>query len=123
MTRRFATDRSGATAVEFALVLPVFATMLLGIFAVSSLAFAANSLHFAVEEAARRAAVKTTVCGDAAATRAYAATRYVGPRITPVFTYSQTACGHTVTASATFDLDLVPELANVPLSATACYPA
>ena len=121
MIRRLARDRDGATAVEFALLLPVLVAMLLGLLSVGMLAFASNSLQFAAEDAARCAAVKTTVCTSAASTQAYALARYAGPKITPAFTYAQAACGHRVTATGVFDLGLVPQISRVTLNATACY--
>ncbi|HEX4710276.1 TadE/TadG family type IV pilus assembly protein [Phenylobacterium sp.] len=117
-----ARDDRGATAVEFALVLPAFILMILGGMATATLGFAASSLHFAVEDAARCAAVKTTVCTNAAATQTYAAARYQGPAISPVFTATTAGCGHTVSATGVFSVNVIPQLLNVPLSATACYP-
>jgi Flp pilus assembly protein TadG len=112
----------GAAAVELALVLPVFILMVLGGVATASLGFAVSSLHFAVEDAARCASVKTTVCTSAATITAYAAKQYLGPGISPVFSYSTAGCGHTVSATGTISLNLIPQLANIPISATACYP-
>jgi Flp pilus assembly protein TadG len=119
--RRLAGDESGATAVEFALVLPVFVAMILGLLSVGMLGFATNSLQFAAEDAARCAAVKTTICSSASTTQTYAGARYAGPKISPAFTYAKAACGHRVTATATYDLGLVPQISRVNLSATACY--
>jgi Flp pilus assembly protein TadG len=121
MIRRLAKDSNGATAVEFALVLPVFVAMIMGLLSIGMLAFASNSLQYAAEDAARCAAVKTTVCTTGSATQAYAANRYAGPRISPTFTYDQSACGHRVRATATYDLGLVPEIGEITLNATACY--
>ncbi|HEY8573926.1 TadE family protein [Phenylobacterium sp.] len=121
MIRRLARDIEGATAVEFGLVLPVFVAMMLGLLSVGMLAFSVNSLQFAAEDAARCAAVKTTVCTDASTTRAYALSRYAGPQVSPVFSYEFADCGHRVTATATYDLGLVPQIGKVPLTATACY--
>lgn len=49
----FARDRSGATAAEFALVLPVFAAMVLGLFQFGWTQHCASSLRFALERAGR----------------------------------------------------------------------
>lgn len=115
-------DDAGATAVEFALMLPVFILMILGGMETATLGFAVSSLHFAVEDAARCAAVKTTVCTDGAATNAFAIAHYVGPSVALVVSSSAAGCGHTVSAAGTYSLNLIPQMLNIPLSATACYP-
>jgi Flp pilus assembly pilin Flp len=114
-------DRGGA-AVEYAFVLPAFITLIVGGMCLGNLAFAANGLHYAVQDAARCAAVKTTVCTTSSQTVAYAQSRYSGPRIAPVFSFSTAGCGHTVSASGSYPLMLAVATINVPLSASACYP-
>jgi len=86
------------------------------------LGFSVASLNFAVQDAARCAAVKTTVCTNSGTTAAYAQTRYLGLPISPVFSYSTSPCAHTVTASGVLSLNLLPQISNVPLTASACYP-
>jgi Flp pilus assembly protein TadG len=113
---------AGGTAVETALLLPAFLTMILGGIAAGSIGFTVSSLNYAVEAAARCASVQTTVCTSSTAITTYAASKYSGPRVSPVFTYSTSGCGHTVSARATFSLNLVPQLLNLPLTATSCYP-
>ncbi|HEY2750075.1 TadE/TadG family type IV pilus assembly protein [Phenylobacterium sp.] len=120
--RRFGGHRSGASAVEFALVMPAFIAMLAGAIWAGQLAFASNSMHYAVEAGARCAAVNAVTCPDATTTLAYTRSHYSGPQISPVFTYGATGCGHTVSASATFNLNIVPGIKSVPLTAAACYP-
>lgn len=120
--RRFGRDRSGVGAVEFALVLPAFIAMLAGGIWAGQLAFAANSLQYAVEAGARCAAVNATVCPDSTSTLAYTRSHYSGPNISPAFSYGATGCGHTVSASASFNINIVPGISSVPLSAAACYP-
>jgi Flp pilus assembly pilin Flp len=115
-------DERGAAAVEYALVLPVFITLIIGALCLGSVAFAANGLHYAVQDAARCAAVKTTVCSNSSTTIAYAQSRYSGPKIAPVFTFSTAGCGHTVTGAGSYPLILAVATIHVPLSASACYP-
>ena len=55
---RWGRDRSGAAAVEYAFVLPVFAMLLIGVINMSQLMGALSGMHFAVEEAARCSAVR-----------------------------------------------------------------
>jgi Flp pilus assembly protein TadG len=120
---RFHADLGGATALEFALVLPVFILLVFGSLSAATLGFSVASMNYAVEEAARCAAVKSTACLTPSATATYAKTRYMGPSISPVFTYTTDGCGNTVKGTATFSLDLVPAFSNVPLSTSACYPS
>jgi len=115
-------DRGGA-AVESALVLPVFITLLVGGICVGNLLFAINGLHYAVQDAARCAAVKTTICMDDSTTVTYAQNRYSGPKISPIFTSSTNGCGHTVQGTASYPLMLAAYTVNVPISASACYPS
>jgi Flp pilus assembly protein TadG len=119
---RFARDARGATAVEYALVMPALVAMILGAIWVGMLTFSVSSMDLAVQGAARCMAVDVNNCGSASATQTYAQSLYGGPAISPVFTASATGCGHTVTAQASFDLDIVPGVGAVPLSASACYP-
>lgn len=122
MRRAIIEAQGGGAAVEYALILPVFIALMIGALSMGSLSMAANSLHYAVQDAARCAAVKTTICSDATTTTTYAQGRYSGPQIAPVFSYSTGGCGHTVTASATYPLSIAVATFNVPLSASACFP-
>lgn len=122
LAARFAGDQGGGPAIEFALILPAFITLMIGTVCAANLAFAVNSLHYAVQDAARCAAVKTTVCSSASATISYAQGKYGGPQISPNFSYSTAGCGHTVSASATYPIYIATGTVNVPISAAACYP-
>jgi Flp pilus assembly protein TadG len=115
-------DERGGAAVEYALVLPAFITLIVGALCLGNVAFAVNSLHYAVQDASRCAAVKTTVCTDSNATVTYARSKYAGPKIAPAFAYSTGGCGHTVTGTGSYPLILFASTINVPLSASACYP-
>ena len=119
---RLATEQSGATAVEFAFILPVFVMMLFGVMGVSQLAGAVSGMHYAVEEAARCFAVNKTTCGSASATSIFAAAKYLGPDVGPVFLVTNAGCGFTVSATATYRLELAVTTFDIPLSAAACYP-
>jgi Flp pilus assembly pilin Flp len=121
--RRFAADRGGASAVEFAIILPVFILLVLGSISLAMLTFSISSLNYAVEDAARCAAVNKVLCSSPGTTAKYALTRYLGPPIKPVFTYSTTGCGNTVSATATYQMDIIPQIASIPLKASACHPS
>jgi Flp pilus assembly pilin Flp len=120
--RRLKKDTSGAAAVEYAFVLPVFMMLLMGGLWVGLLSYTISSLNFTVQSAARCMAVDVNACGTAADTLTYAQGIYNGPSISPVFQASATGCGHTVTAQATFNLIVLPGFSAVPLTASACYP-
>jgi Flp pilus assembly protein TadG len=120
--RRLLVDCAGATAVEYALVLPLLALMIMGGIWVGALSLSVSSLDLAVQSAARCAAVDANQCGSASATQTFALSRYAGPAISPVFSASNSGCGHTVTAQANFDLNIVPGIGSIPLSVSACYP-
>jgi Flp pilus assembly pilin Flp len=115
-------DQQGTTAVEFAIVAPVLILLLVGTLALCVALFLIGSLHFAVEDGARCASVKTTVCSDAATTITYTQSRYFGPNVSPAFTYAAAACGNSVTGSITYSMDIGLRTFVIPISATACFP-
>ena len=116
-------DARGTSAIEFAILGPVFIGLMIGTIYMCMLLFVVGSLHYAVEEAARCSSVKTTVCSDNPSTVAYAQSHFNGSSIiTPTFAYSTPACGHSVTASATYDLNFGLANITVPISAAACFP-
>ena len=114
-------EQRGTTAVEFALVSPVFIAMVLGLLALCLSLFLVGSLHYSVEEAARCASVRTTVCKDASTTVAFAQSRYFGPS-TPTFSYAASACGNSVTGSINYVAQFGLTQITVPVSASACFP-
>jgi Flp pilus assembly protein TadG len=115
-------DQRGTTAVEFAIIAPVFILLLIGTIAVCFALFLVGSLHFAVEDGARCASVKTTICADAATTVAYTQSRYLGPNVAPTFTYAAASCGNSVTGSITYTMDVGLKQFVIPITATACFP-
>lgn len=114
-------DKRGTTAVEFAIVSPVFIALIVGMLVLCLCLFLLGSLHFAVEDAARCASVRTTVCTDASTTVAYAQSHYYGPS-KPTFTYAAAGCGNSVTASINYVAQLGLTQVTIPFSATACFP-
>lgn len=116
-------DQQGTTAVEFGIVAPVFIALLLGTMGLCVALFLIGSLHFAVEDGARCASVKTTICADGPTTIAYTQSRYLGPSgVTPTFTYAAAACGNSVSASITYSANVLFKTLVIPISATACFP-
>jgi Flp pilus assembly protein TadG len=115
-------DEQGTTAVEFAIIAPVFIALLVGTLTVCVGLFLVGSLHYAVEEGARCASIKTAICSDAATTLAYAQSHYFGPNLTPTFTYAAANCGNSVSASISYSMNVGFRTFVVPISATACFP-
>jgi Flp pilus assembly protein TadG len=117
----------GAAAVEFALVLPILLLCVLGLIEFARAIWTQATLDYAVQAAARCAAVDTNTCGTDVNIRNYAAGRAPGLWFTdPTSTFSVTrpSCGVQVTASLPFDF-LVPALLpySRTLTARACFPA
>jgi hypothetical protein len=117
----FLRDTRGTSALEFAFVGPVFLLMVIGMLYGCLMLFSMASLHYAVEEGARCASVKTGVCSDSTTTVSYTQTAYNGTG-SPTFTSTSPACGHAVTGSTNFSFNMGVASWTVPLSATACFP-
>ena len=117
------TDESGTTAIEFALVSPIFIFLVIGIVFLCMAMAVAGSMHYAVEEGARCASVRKTVCSDEDTTIAYTKAHYFGPGSVPTFAYDSVAsCGHSVTASINYVVDMGLKKVSVPITAAACFP-
>lgn len=114
-------DRRGTTAIEFAIVAPVFIMLVIGLIYMCLVLFEVGSLHYAVEEGARCASVKSTVCTDSSAIVAYTKNHYFGPT-SPTFTPASAACGNSVTGSTNLKMDLGLVTLTIPITATACFP-
>jgi Flp pilus assembly protein TadG len=115
-------DQQGTTAVEFAIIAPVLIALIVGTLASCVALFLIGSLHYAVEESARCASIKTTICSDSATTIAYAQSHYFGPNLSPAFTYAAAACGNSVSASVSYSMNVGYRTLTIPISATACFP-
>ena len=122
LTKKAWADKQGTTAVEFAIVAPVFILLVIGLMCSCLALFAVGSLHYAVEEGARCASVRTTVCTDATTTLSYTKDHYYGPSASPTFSYATAACGNSVSGSTNYAMNLGLTNFTVPISATACFP-
>ena len=116
----------GIAAVEFALVLPILLLCVLGLIEFARAIWTQTTLDYAVEAAARCAAVDTITCGTVVEIQNYAAARAPGLSFadpTSAFSVTRPSCGVQVTASLPFDF-LVPALLpySATLSARACFP-
>ena len=65
-------DESGAAAVEFALLFPMFLMVIIGGMGLSMLGYSAAGLQFAAQGAARCASINTTICSSITNTQVYA---------------------------------------------------
>ena len=107
--------------MEFALVLPALAMLVVGGLYTGLLMYSVAGLHSAVEQAARCYSVNASQCNSASAAETYAQNNYYGVS-SPTFTASTAPCGHQVSATLTFVLNAAVASWSVPLTATACYP-
>jgi Flp pilus assembly protein TadG len=116
--------RTGGTAVEFAFVAPALLLLLLGIMEVGRLFWCDASLNYAVQQAARCAALQApnSPCPDQASIQANARQAY--PQLaTATFTVDQKApCGVQVSGQLTYAFLVWPLSKPRPvLSASACH--
>ena len=119
----FLRNRSGATAIEFALTAPAFFALVIGGIQVGLLCWAQLALQQGSEAAARCASVNKTLCGTTTQIQSYASAQSYGlAPAASTFTVSTQACGRRVQAS------YVPSFINgfvipsVTLTASACFP-
>ncbi len=106
---------SGASASEFALVVPLILAFLFGTIEFGRFMWTRNSLQTAVESAARCAALDTPQCNTVALTQAYAVNAAMGVNVVAsAFTVATEACGSAVTA--TYQFTSITPL--IPLNAT-----
>lgn len=95
--RRLAYDRSGVTAVEFAMVCPVFFLLLFAIFAVGITGLIQLALDDAVRDAARQLQIDTPASTSAAGLVAAVCSEFalVSPNCTRTLTYNVVAATQT----------------------------
>jgi Flp pilus assembly protein TadG len=124
MTKRFfRTDRSGATALEFALCAPAFFMLVMGIVEAGLLVWMQLALQQGVEAAARCASINKTACASSSQIQAFASTASYG--LTPPassFTVTSPSCGNMVQASYTPAYLPSFPIPTRTLTAQACFP-
>ena len=118
-------DERGATALEFAILAPVFFLLIFGIIAFGLLCWTQVGLQHGAEMAARCASINTTLCpnGNPTAITNYALQQAFGLSLpASTFTYSTPACGNQVNASYSFQFPSIIPLDPLTLTAQACFP-
>jgi len=119
---RYWRNESGAAMAEFALVLLPFTAMIFAIIYGALMFYANQTLQYATEAAARCYSVDAATCNSTTAVRNYAAGRYKGPNIGASFTATATGCGHTVTGTGSFPINIVVWSTSIAMNASACFP-
>jgi Flp pilus assembly protein TadG len=118
-----ASDR-GTTAIETAIVFPVFILMVLGVFEFGRALWTQSALQYAVQVAARCGAVDVSNCASPSQVISYAVTESQPLTIPSAdFSASVQTCGSSVSVSYPFTF-VIPQLFpfDITLSAQACYP-
>ena len=110
----FLRDQRGVSAVELALVGPVYLALLLGVIQCGFLVFTQASLHYAVQKGVRCLALQDSCPAPES--------HYLGIGAAPVFTSASQGCGQALTATVTYSLSVLLYQVDVPLSATSCFP-
>ncbi|MCJ2178718.1 TadE/TadG family type IV pilus assembly protein [Novosphingobium album (ex Hu et al. 2023)] len=124
LIRPFLRNESGASASEFALVLPLVLIVIFGAITAGALGYTIVNLQQATETSARCLSAKRSDCSLDNITT-FAQNRYSGPSLNGLaFTAEWNAdCnGYRVTGSGTFGFFMGSGLLSVPLSTQACYP-
>jgi Flp pilus assembly protein TadG len=126
---RFHKSRSGAAAIEYAIVLPVLLLLVFGIIDVGRLLWTYTTLVRAGEAAARCYAVKAAGCTTVDEVQNYAVSQAWGLTVAASsFTVATSTCGAQVSASYVFGF-VIPWVSaygsanSITLNTTACFPA
>jgi len=121
--------RRGVTALEFALLLPFFVTLLFGIIQFGQVLFFQAALQHAVIEAARCASVYASAgsspdCSTPTNVATYAATQAYGFNVgSGAFSATSPTGYHCVTASYPYNFSIpFMNAFHLTLTANACYP-
>lgn len=122
LVRLFVRSRAGSTAVEFAMILPVFLAVIFGIIEFGRMIWTRNTMEHAVEVAARWGAINTAKTD--AEIEAYAATQLIVITSPPV-AFASTSSSSSVSLTATNDFNSLAAAFGIPsltLTATAQFP-
>ena len=111
----------GASAVEFAMILPAFLVFVLGVMNCGLMLWTQLGIEHGAVMAARCAAINPSTCPDVPAYASQHAYALNLPKST--FTLTSPACGDQVAANYAFHFVtlLMPQI-NLTLTARSCYP-
>jgi Flp pilus assembly protein TadG len=121
--RRFRRSERGASAAEFAIVIPVFLMLVLTTINFGMFLYSLSDLHYTAQRTARcfamaslNGVIGANTCLDDASSN------YNGMITGVSFTHSAGACGNTVTGAGSFNI--LTGFASLPVnvSASGCYP-
>jgi Flp pilus assembly protein TadG len=116
-------EESGATAAEFALVVPTFLLLVFGTINVGMAMSAVIQIHYAAKKAARCLSTDVTASCTPGNIDSVAKGYYDGPGITGLtFTATAPSCGNQVTGTGSYDLLTGFSSTAVTITANACYP-
>jgi Flp pilus assembly protein TadG len=131
---KFFSNNSGATALEFALVAPVFFTLIIGVLQFGYVIWIDNILHYSVDVAARCGAVGSTTppCqGSGVANMQSTANAVFGAAYTPapIFIANPSCTGSGLSATGgkvgnvyvSYTVSFL-KIVNLRLPADSCYP-
>ena len=98
--RRFIYDAAGTSAVEFAILAPIFFAITFGVIDAGRLVWTQMSMEHAVESAARCASIQSADCVTVSQIQSYAAAQTPGLGLpTSAFSYTTPTCGSQVAAT------------------------
>jgi len=116
-------EQSGATAAEFALVVPTFLLLVFGTINVGMAMSAVIQVHYAAQKAARCLSTDVTATCTTGNIDTIAKSYYDGPGMTALtFSATAPACGNKVTGTGSYDLVTGFSSTAVTITANACYP-
>jgi Flp pilus assembly protein TadG len=119
---RFRRGECGATAAEFALILPGLVMLTIGVINLSLMLYAVATIHFTAETAARWCMINAATCTNGTV-NTYATSIYYGPAIAPNFALATPTCtGRQVTGAAVYNFFTGVADFPVQIGATACHP-
>lgn len=109
---RLAGCRIGATAVEFALIVPLFLVVTIGIFEVGRALWVKAMMQYAVEETTRYAMVRSSSSYSASDLQTYAQNKLEFEQLAEIggsndITFTATIGASDVTVSATYDYEFL----------------
>jgi Flp pilus assembly protein TadG len=121
---RFWKNKDGASALEFALTVPMFFMMLFGLLECALILWTQMGLQHGAEKAARCASINTTTCGTTSNIQTYALAQSFGLNVpSSTFVVSSTACGSQVSASYAYPLlTHYFGTSSITLTASSCFP-